>query len=256
MSAEMIARIAQAHARAAGARERGGPVPAAPSPPTADQVVRMIDHTLLRPDATADEVRTLCDEAREYGFVAVCVNPIWVELCARELADDRVDVCSVVGFPLGATLPEVIAHEAREVIARGATEVDMVLNVGALKDRELTLVREGIATVVETCGPKGVVVKVIIETALLTDEEKAVACVISQMAGADYVKTSTGFAGAGATVDDVALMRLVVGPDMSVKAAGGIRSGDDALAMIAAGADRLGTSNGVRIIDDLRGPAA
>lgn len=252
MSTDLLARLTAVHERVAGARERGELAPAAPVALPADAVVRMIDHTLLKPVATAEQVRALCVEAREHRFAAVCVNPVWVESCARELRDDPVDVCSVVGFPLGAMPPELIAHETCEVIARGATEVDMVLNLGALKGRDLALASDGVAAVAEACDPTGVVLKVIIETALLTEEEKVIACVIGQLAGADFMKTSTGFGGGGATVDDVALMRIVVGPGMGVKAAGGIRTGEDALAMIAAGADRLGTSSGVGISRHLR----
>lgn len=214
---------------------------------------RLIDHTLLKPTAGPDQVRQLCAEAREYDFATVCVNPVWVALCAELLAGSRVQVCTVVGFPLGADLPEVKAFEAERCIARGAREIDMVLNLGALKAQEYGVVRDDIVAVVAASHATGAIVKVIIETAYLTDAEKIAACVLAADAGADFVKTSTGFGPAGATAADVALMRRVVGPTLGVKAAGGIRTADDFRAMVAAGANRIGASAGVQIMAGLRG---
>lgn len=208
----------------------------------------MIDHTLLKPDATPDQIAQLCFEARKYGFASVCVNPAWVPLCAQLLQGSPVKVCTVIGFPLGATAPEVKAFETQNAIDHGATEIDMVLNIGALKARDLDLVARDIRGVVQTAHARGPIVKVILETALLTDEEKTIACLIAKEAGADFVKTSTGFSGGGATVQDVALMRRVVGPEMGVKASGGVRTYEDAESMIKAGATRIGASAGVKII--------
>ncbi|MCX7669712.1 MAG: deoxyribose-phosphate aldolase, partial [Anaerolineae bacterium] len=210
-------------------------------------------HTLLKPEATADQIVKLCAEARENGFATVCVNPTWVALAAQELRGSPVKVCTVVGFPLGATLPEVKAFETERAIALGASEIDMVQNIGALKSRDYKLVADDIAAVVRVAHARQASVKVIIETALLTDDEKIESCVIAQAAGADYVKTSTGFSTGGATVADVALMRRVVGPGMGVKASGGIKSAADAAQMIAAGATRLGASAGVKIVREARG---
>jgi deoxyribose-phosphate aldolase len=211
-----------------------------------------IDHTLLKPNGTEEQIRQLCAEAREFSFATVCVNPAWVPLCAELLRGSPVKVCTVVGFPLGATLPEVKAFETQRVAKLGATEVDMVINVGALKSRLYDVVQDDIAAVVDAAHGLGASVKVIIEAAYLTDEEKVEACVLSKAAGADYVKTSTGFAPTGATVEDVSLMRRVVGPDMGVKAAGGVKSAEDAKAMIAAGATRIGASASVKIIGELK----
>ncbi len=216
-------------------------------------IAKLIDHTLLKPEATRDQIAQLCREAREYGFAAVCVNPCYVGLAAELLRGSPVKVCSVVGFPLGATLPEVKAYEARRAIEEGAAEVDMVLNIGALKSGDLELVRQDIAAVVDVCHAKGALCKVIIEAALLSDEEKVLACQLAKAAGADYVKTSTGFGPGGATVHDVALMRRTVGPEMGVKAAGGIRSYEAAKAMLEAGATRIGASAGVKIVREARG---
>lgn len=213
----------------------------------------MIDHTLLKPDATPDQIAQLCFEARKYGFASVCVNPAWVPLCAQLLHGSPVKVCTVIGFPLGATAPEVKAFETQNAIDHGANEIDMVLNIGALKARDLDLVARDIRGVVQTAHARGSIVKVILETALLTDEEKTIACLIAKEAGADFVKTSTGFSGGGATVQDVALMRRVVGPEMGVKASGGVRTFEDAESMIKAGATRIGASAGVKII---QGPSA
>jgi deoxyribose-phosphate aldolase len=218
-----------------------------------DEVARRIDHTLLKPEATREQVEKLCAEARQYGFATVCVNPAWVRLCAAALRGATTQVCTVAGFPLGATPPEVKAFEAARAVADGAAEVDMVLNVGALKSGDYRLVERDIALVAEACRSGGALSKVIIEAALLSDDEKVKACVLARAAGADFVKTSTGFGPGGATVADVALMRRVVGPEMGVKAAGGVRDLKQAQAMIEAGADRIGASVGVKIVQESRG---
>ena len=207
---------------------------------------KYIDHTLLKQDATENQIDCLLSEAREYDFASVCVNPIWVKYAQKGLEGSDVKVCTVVGFPLGATTPAVKAFETKEAIQNGADEIDMVINVGALKSGNLALVESDICAVVEASGDK--LVKVIIETCLLTDQEKVVACQLAQKAGADFVKTSTGFSTGGATIADVKLMRETVGPDMGVKAAGGARSYADALAFVEAGATRIGTSAGVVIL--------
>lgn len=207
---------------------------------------KMIDHTILKPDATEDQVRKLCREAREHGFATVCVNPAYVSISAQELKGTDVGVTTVVGFPLGATTPTSKAVETRDAIANGATEIDMVINVGALKSGNDDLVRRDIEAVVDASGGKAIV-KVILENALLTDDEKVRGCLLSKMAGADFVKTSTGFGPGGATVEDVRLMRTTVGPEMGIKAAGGIRDRETAKAMIAAGATRIGASASVAI---------
>lgn len=217
------------------------------------EIARLIDHTLLKPDATRAQLETLCREAREHGFATVCVNPVWVRLCADLLRGCETRVCTVAGFPLGATPPEVKAYEAARAVADGATEVDMVMNVGALKSGDYRLLERDVAAVVAACHPHGVIVKVIIEAALLTDDEKVKACVIAKAACADFVKTSTGFGPGGATADDVALMRRVVGPQMGVKAAGGVRDFEAAKQMIEAGADRIGASVGVKIVQESLG---
>src|SRR5512136_1645578 len=179
-------------------------------------LAKMIDHTLLKPDATPDQIAQLCFEARKYQFASVCVNPTWVKLCAQLLEGSPVKVCTVIGFPLGATASEVKAFEAGNAINQGATEIDMVINIGALKARELEFVAQDIRGVVNAAHSRGIIVKVILETVLLTDEEKTIACLLSKEAGADFVKTSTGFAGGGATTHDVDLMRRVVGPEIGV----------------------------------------
>lgn len=207
-----------------------------------------IDHTLLKPDATATDIDRMCAEAVEYRFASVCVNPTWARRVADALRGSDVVACCVVGFPLGATLPEIKAMEARRAIRDGAREIDMVLNVGALKSGDFDLVRRDIAGVSEACREAGAVCKVILETALLTDEEKVIASHIAVAAKADFVKTSTGFGPGGATVYDVALMREAVGPKVGVKASGGIRSAADVKQMIAAGATRIGASAGVEIV--------
>jgi len=217
----------------------------------------MIDHTLLKPEATREQIEKLCREAREHGFATVCINPVWVRLCADLLRGCETLVCSVVGFPLGATLPEVKEAETRQVIADGASEVDMVMNIGALKSGDFRLVARDIGGVARVCRSAGVVSKVIIEAALLADDdEKVRACVLVKAAGADFVKTSTGFGPGGATVADVELMRRVVGPELGVKAAGGVRDLDTAQKMISAGADRIGASVGVKIVSESRGESA
>jgi deoxyribose-phosphate aldolase len=216
-------------------------------------LARLIDHTLLKPDASPDQIAQLCFEARKYGFASVCVNPAWVELCAQLLKGTTVKVCSVIGFPLGASPSEVKVFETQNAIDHGANEIDMVINIGGLKARDLELVAKDIRGVVNAAHARNVIVKVIIEAVLLTDEEKTIACLLSKETGADFVKTSTGFARGGATVHDVALMRRVVGPEMGVKAAGGIHTFEDAESMIKAGATRIGASAGVKI---LQGPGA
>jgi deoxyribose-phosphate aldolase len=218
--------------------------------PTDGSLSHMIDHTLLRPDATQDQIAQLCYEARKYGFASVCVNPSYVKLCADLLKDGDVLVCTVVGFPLGATSPEAKAFEAQKAVRDGATELDMVINVGALKSRDWELVEGDIAGIARVCHAGGAILKVIIEAALLTDDEKVAACQLAKVAGADFVKTSTGFGPGGATAEDVALMRYVVGSEMGVKAAGGIKTRADAERMIRAGADRIGASASVKIIQE------
>lgn len=209
-------------------------------------IAHCIDHTLLKPDATESQIGHLCCEARNYGFAAVCVNPIWVELCAGLLKETNVKICAVVGFPFGADWPEVKAYEARLAAKQGASEIDMTINIGALKSRALELVEHDIRAVRKAVSKA--VLKVIIESCLLSDHEKIVACQLAQKAGADFVKTSTGFSTEGATVADVALMRKVVGNKIGVKAAGGIRTLGDARAMLNAGANRLGCSASVFIV--------
>ncbi|MEP7306052.1 MAG: deoxyribose-phosphate aldolase [Acidobacteriota bacterium] len=218
----------------------------------------MIDHTLLKPDATRQNIEALCREAAQFQFATVCVNPTWVAICARLLVGSGVGVCSVVGFPLGATTADVKSYETRRAIFDGAREVDMVINVGALKSGDLAVVERDIEAVTVACRDGGAASKVIIEAALLTDDEKVTACTLAKAAGADYVKTSTGFGPGGATAADVALMRRVVGAEMGIKAAGGIRDLQGLKAMVAAGATRVGASAGVKILQEARGetPAA
>lgn len=213
-------------------------------------LARYIDHTLLKPEATAAQIDQLCEEARRYHFMAVCVNPVWVQRCVSLLSRTDTRVAAVAGFPLGATLPEVKAFEAQQLVEAGAHEIDMVINLGALKGRDYALVERDIATVVRAAQAGGALTKVIIEAALLDDEEKKIACQLACTAGAEFVKTSTGFSSSGATVQDVSLMRQVVGPGVGVKAAGGIRTFADALAMIAAGANRIGASASVKIVQE------
>ena len=221
-------------------------------------VAGMIDHTLLKPEASAADIEKLCREAAEFHFATVCVNPTWVAAARRSLRGSGVGVCSVVGFTLGATTPDVKQYETRRAIFDGATEIDMVINIGALKSGDLRTVECDISAVVDPCRESGVGSKVIIEAALLTDEEKVTACTLAKAAGADFVKTSTGFASGGATAADVALMRRVVGAAMGVKAAGGVRDLEGLKAMVAAGATRVGASAGVKIVQEAGGvrPAA
>ena len=219
--------------------------------PSEPDIASLIDHTVLKPDAGAQDIDTLCQEAAQYCFATVCVNGTWVRRAADNLRGTPVRVCTVVGFPLGASIPEVKAYEATRAIRDGATEIDMVINVGALKSGDLKAVERDIRTVVEACGSR-ILVKVILETALLTREEKITACRLSKTAGAHYVKTSTGFAKSGATVEDVALMREVVGDELGVKASGGIRDYEAAQMMVDAGATRLGTSASVKIATTAR----
>lgn len=211
-------------------------------------IAGMIDHTLLKANATKDQVLKLIEEAKEYSFASVCVNPTWVKLAAEKLQGTPVKVCTVIGFPLGATTSEVKAFETKNAIENGATEVDMVINIGALKDKQYDVVENDIKAVVDAAKGKALT-KVIIETCLLTDEEKVKACELAVKAGADFVKTSTGFSTGGATVEDIALMRKTVGPDLGVKASGGVRNLEDTEAMIAAGATRIGASSGVAIVN-------
>jgi deoxyribose-phosphate aldolase len=222
----------------------------------ASTLARLIDHTLLKPDAGEEQVRAICAEAAANGFASVCVNPSWVPVCADLLLETSVKVCTVIGFPLGATLPAVKAYEVEQVAQLGAHEVDMVLNVGRLRDGDYGAVYRDIAAVADAARDNGLLLKVIMETGLLNDDQKIAACVISKEAGADFVKTSTGFNGGGATVEDIALLRRVVGPRLGVKASGGVRSAADALQMIAAGATRIGTSGGLRIVQEFADGAA
>ena len=216
-------------------------------------IAGMIDHTLLKPDATRRDIEELCREAAQFEFATVCVNPAWVALAAHRLAGTKVGVCSVVGFPLGATTCDVKGYETRRAIFDGAREIDMVINVGALKSGDLRVVERDIESVTVPCREAGALSKVIIEAALLTDDEKVTACTLAKAAGADYVKTSTGFGPGGATAADVALMRRVVGAEMGVKAAGGVRDLEGLKAMVAAGATRVGASAGVKIVQQARG---
>ncbi|WP_412759320.1 deoxyribose-phosphate aldolase [Niallia circulans] len=213
-------------------------------------IAKMIDHTLLKADATKEQIVTLCEEAKQYTFASVCVNPTWVKAASELLNGTEVKVCTVIGFPLGASTSATKAFETEDAIKNGATEVDMVINIGALKDKTYDLVKEDIKAVVDAAKGKALS-KVIIETSLLTNEEKEIACKLAVEAGADYVKTSTGFSTGGATVEDITLMRKTVGPDIGVKASGGVRSSEDTEKMIAAGATRIGASSGVAIVNGL-----
>ena len=229
-------------------------VEACMDPSTVDQaipLVSIIDHTLLKADATTEQVAILCEQALEYHFGAVCVNSYWVAYCKAALAGSDVKVGAAIGFPLGAMSTNAKVYETRRSIKDGAAEIDMVMNVGELKSRNLAAVANDIREVVRVAHKLGAIVKVILETCLLTDEEKVTACLLAKEAGADFVKTSTGFSSGGATVEDIRLMRSVVGPEMGVKASGGISSLADAQAMIAAGATRIGTSGGVKMAEEL-----
>lgn len=228
-------------------------LPAAPMPlnlPEGKQIAGWIDHTLLKPDATATQIRVLCQEAMQYHFASVCINPAYVPLACGLLKDAPEAICTVVGFPLGAVLPEFKVYETLACINAGATEIDMVINIGALKSEAYGLVMNDIHAVTQTAHNQGAITKIILETTLLTRQEKILACLISKAAGADFVKTSTGFGTGGATIEDVELMRCVVGSEVGVKAAGGIRTYADAVAMIKAGANRLGASAGVKIVQE------
>jgi deoxyribose-phosphate aldolase len=216
-------------------------------------IARMIDHTLLRPEATAAEIRKVCQEARLYGFASVCVNPCWVRLVAQELAGSTVKVCSVIGFPLGANMMAIKVSETEAALRAGAQEIDMVLNIGELRAGNHNAVGDEIRAVVNAAHAAGAIVKVILETGLLDDHQKIVACNLAKTAGADFVKTSTGFGPGGATVHDVELMRKTVGPEMGVKASGGIRTLEDLKKMVAAGATRIGASASVKIVEEAAG---
>ncbi|MFN8465531.1 MAG: deoxyribose-phosphate aldolase [Caldilineaceae bacterium] len=250
-----------AAASAAGGQSAAWTPPHVSEPAT---LARLIDHTLLKPEAGEEQIRALCGEAATWGFASICVHPTWVPLCTELLSESQANgklpgvtkVCTVIGFPLGATLPAVKAYEVEQVAQLGAQEVDMVLNVGRLRDGDFWAVYRDILAVVDAARDNGLLLKVIIETGLLNTEQKIAACVIAKEAGADFVKTSTGFSGGGATVEDIALMRRVVGPHMGVKASGGVRGMADALQMVAAGATRIGTSSGVRIVQEFAGQAA
>ncbi len=230
-------------AEGAGAMRVGAPAGIGAVP--AD-LAKLIDHTMLKPEATRAEVVALCEEARKHRFASVCVNTTWVGVCKALLSGTDVMVCAVVGFPLGAMTPTAKAYEAREAVRAGAREIDMVINIGALKSRDYETVFEDICRVVKSSAPAGV--KVILETSALDHDEKVIACALSKLAGAAFVKTSTGFGKGGATVEDVALMRLLVGNDVGVKASGGVRTAEDALRMAQAGANRLGASASVAIV--------
>jgi len=222
--------------------------------PASDGLASLIDHTLLKPDARREDIERLCREAAQFCFASVCVNPNWVPLCRELLQGTGVKVCTVIGFPFGSHLPDVKAFEARRAVEQGAEEVDMVINIGALKSKDYALVEQDIRGVVQAVG-RDTVVKVILETAMLTREEKVMGSSLAKAAGADYVKTSTGFGGGGATVEDVRLMRETVGPEIGVKASGGIRTKEDVEAMVAAGATRIGASAGVKIVRGEAGEA-
>ena len=212
-------------------------------------IAALIDHTLLKPEATREDIRRLCAEARRYGFASVCINPYWVSLAAAELKGSPVKVCTVVGFPLGANLTAVKVAEAEAALRDGAQELDMVINIGALRSGDQEAVLADIRAVAEAAHRGGAILKTILETALLDDNQKVIACTLARLAGADFVKTSTGFGPSGATAEDVALMRLTVGERLGVKAAGGIRSLEDLRKMVAAGATRIGASASVKIVE-------
>ena len=246
---KVIERIVQEVLARMGTRAVEVPTDEGPARPRMEpaELAPFIDHTLLKPEATEDQIDALCDEAAKHRFASVCVNSTWVERCARRLGGTGVKVCTVVGFPLGAMDSRSKAFEARAAVSNGASEVDMVMNIGALKAGDLKAVREDMLAVRRACRV-GIVLKVIIEACLLTDAEKVLACQVAKDVGADFVKTSTGFSKSGATVADVALMRRTVGSSVGVKAAGGIRGFEDALAILDAGANRLGTSQGVTLV--------
>ncbi len=237
------------------ARDFETQLPPPPEPqvlPRGKEIAGWIDHTLLKPEATADQIRVLCQEAMQYHFATVCINPAYVPLACGLLRDARENVCTVVGFPFGALLPEFKVYETLACVNAGASEIDMVINIGALKSEAYGLVMNDVMSVSQAAHNQRAIVKVILENVLLTHYEKIIACLISKAAGADFVKTSTGFGTGGATIEDVQLMRCVVGSEIGVKAAGGIRSYADAIAMIKAGANRLGASAGVKIVADAK----
>ncbi len=251
---DLIERVSQRLAATPGL-PAGARLNASPAPLPGTSVAELIDHTLLKPDATPAQIERLCAEAIQHRFASVCVNPSFVPLCARLLQGSPVAVCTVIGFPLGASTTRAKVFEASQAAADGARELDMVIAVGQLKAGDYLRVADDIGQVVEAGHAQGALVKVIIETALLDDEEKVAACLLAARAGADFVKTSTGFSGGGATVADIALMRRAVGPELGVKASGGVRSLADAQAMIAAGASRIGASAGVTIVQEAEGSA-
>lgn len=232
-------------AAGAGKKEQQSSTPGKPN------LASYIDHTLLKQNATSEQIITLCQEAKDYQFASVCINPTHVRLCAELLRNSGVKVCTVIGFPLGANTTATKVFETQDAIQNGASEIDMVINIGALKNGDYTLVAQDISEIATATHNGDAILKVIIETCLLSDEEKVIACLLAKQAGADYVKTSTGFSTAGATVEDVTLMRNVVGHEIGVKAAGGVRNLEDAEKMIAAGATRLGASAGVQIVQGL-----
>jgi deoxyribose-phosphate aldolase len=250
---EMDALIAQARGKLSLPPAPAAVVLYVPPDSSGGRLARLIDHTILKAEATPEQVTKLCEEAKRLGFASVCINPSYVALAARLLKGSRVKVCTVCGFPLGSTTPDVKSYEAKAAIAGGAHEVDMVINVGALKAGDYATVKDDIAAVVWVCRAGKATSKVIIETCYLTNEEKVTACLLAQEAGADFVKTSTGFGPAGATIDDVALMRRTVGPVMGLKAAGGIRDLATAQAMVKAGATRIGASASVKIMEEANG---
>jgi deoxyribose-phosphate aldolase len=252
--------VSQALATALTSDKQNVPGESQPSPnaakPNPNDVARLIDHTLLLPDATEAQIQQLCRDAKHYRFASVCVNPTWVPLARSLLVDSLVKVATVVGFPLGATLPEVKAFESERAIQAGAHEIDMVINIGRLKSGNHQIVFQDVTSVVAVARRSGALVKAIIETALLTEEDKVAACVLAQAGGVDFVKTSTGFSKGGATVADVALMRRVVGPTLGIEAAGGIRTLQTLQEMVAAGATRIGASASVSIMEELTGAPA
>jgi deoxyribose-phosphate aldolase len=264
MSNEQLEQLIEAAIAAEAAQPEDGGSLGAWTPPhvtEAATLAKMIDHTLLKPEAGEEQVRAICADAIQWGFASVCIHPTWVPLCAELLhagqargeLGDVVKVCTVIGFPLGANLPAVKAYEVEQAAQLGAEEVDMVLSIGRLRDGDFRAVYRDILAVADAARDNGLLLKVIIETALLDQNQKIAACIISKEAGADFVKTSTGFNGGGATVADIALMRRVVGPHLGVKASGGVRTTAEALQMIAAGATRIGTSGGVRIVQEFAG---
>jgi deoxyribose-phosphate aldolase len=248
MTTQQSALIEQTQSKIAATLAQPIEVPAPAKSIGPREMAALIDHTQLKAQATREQIEELCSQARAHNFAAVCVNASYVALCHELLEGADVDVAAVAGFPLGVTLPEVKAYEAQRCIAAGANEIDMVIHVGALLDRRYEYVYQDILGVVQACHARAAVLKVIIEAALLTDEAKVAACFLSQKAGADYVKTSTGFGPWGAKVEDVALMRKTVGPEMGIKAAGGIRTYADACAMVGAGATRIGASAGIQLV--------